>query len=221
MLGIETVFSELRSGQNSAYRPPGLFSLLLRHGQSTTTKISLCLDVASSSSTPSSLAPPAPFQINPCLHPITSTLPRALLECMSSALQGSLTLWSSFQLTNQSIPNQRGLWYLYWSSIQFCSVNNLLLSPTYYYSFSIMSSKEQYYSPGNVGKRRGSPEENSLSFEGQGGRIVLPPISLLSTSSFPGLLFISRSKHCTQHFFLAHRALVVWHTICAAPFFSE
>jgi len=103
MLGIDTAFSELRSGEDSAYRPPGLFSLLLRNGQSTTTKISLCLDAASSSSTPSSLAPPALFQVNPYLHPIASTLPRALLKCMPSALQGSPTrcnrLAKAFQIS--------------------------------------------------------------------------------------------------------------------------
>lgn len=75
-----------------------------------------------------------------------------------------------------------------------------LLSATYYYSFTNMSgsSKEQYFTTGSVGKsRRGSPgETNSVFFQGQGGRTVLPPISsAFPTSRFPGLFFTSCSKH--------------------------
>ncbi|KAF9454002.1 homeobox-domain-containing protein [Macrolepiota fuliginosa MF-IS2] len=59
------------------------------------------------------------------------------------------------------------------------------------------SSKEQYYTTGSVGKsRRGSPgETNSVFFQGQGGRTVLPPIS----SAFPTSRFPVPSTYTTQY----------------------
>lgn len=70
------------------------------------------------------------------------------------------------------------------------------------------SSKEQYYSTGSVGKsRRGSPgETNSVFFQGQGGRTVLPPISsAFPTSRFPGLLFTSCLETQRTQTFLPYR----------------
>lgn len=59
-----------------------------------------------------------------------------------------------------------------------------------------MSSKEQYYTTGSVGKRRSSPgETNSVFFQGQGGRTVLPPIS----SAFPTSRLPVSSTYNTQY----------------------
>ncbi|KAF5351799.1 hypothetical protein D9756_007532 [Leucocoprinus leucothites] len=121
-------------------------------------------------------APPAPFHNNPYLHSTASTLPRALLNRLTQAFQTNVVLNTYIEVLSNFVP-----------LIIFLPS---LLSHTYSYSFTIMSgsSKEQYYTTGSVGKsRRGSPgEPNSVFFQGQGGRTVLPPISsAFPTSRFP------------------------------------
>ena len=132
--------------------------------------------------------------------PLTSTLPRALVHRVHAfyLFPFPLCLTDLASVGKKNNVYARGLQVRsIFKDLNFQLPFNFHFFPSLFFSISIpfsnmtSSSKDRYF--GNVAKsRRSSPGEsqNSVFFQGQGGRTVLPPLSdSFPTLRFPGLFF--------------------------------